>query len=272
MSHIHAGNFHRLSSAGQPLSERSPSIDVPLTFEPSSPGPVMHSQPQLPGRLSTNNIRETGADFRAPMYPAPCVRSVVFVSSTISDAPSRTSEPSVRTSSRHAEEEDVALETKYPAHGGDAQQEYTSIEHVKRRHRKSSRVTSARPARHGDDTKPVIVTSLNMTQGYVAMTYPNNDANLGSGFTTPAPMVGSPSTPVWGAPYTGGLVHMNYIPQQYYLPPTTPTVIVLPSCPAPYPQTHVQYTAPPVFILPPPVCPRGGNTYIPPCPRCHRSM
>ena len=269
MVYIHAGNFYRLSPAGQPSGERR--LDVPLKFESSSPGLIVYNLPQKPGRLSANSlVRKSGADFQAPMYPAPCVRFVVFFSSTISDVPSRMSDPGVRTSSRHAEEEGDDLETKYPAHGGDAQPDSTSIEYVERY--RESRVTFSRPAGHGDDTKPVLITSVSTTQGYAAMTYSNNGTNPRSGFTTPAPMIGSASTPVWGAPHAGGVAYTNYSPQLYYPPSATQNVIILPSYPTPYPQTHGHYITTPALLIPPHACVRDRNACISSCTYCHRSM
>ena len=263
---MYAGNFYRLISAGHPLGERQPGVDVPLMFEPLSPGPIIYSQPQLPGRLSANNIRETGADFRAPMYPDACVSSVAFFSFSNSDVLSRISEPGVRTSSGYTEKEDTP---EYPTYGGDAQRESMFIAYMERHY--ESWVMFARAAGHGDDIEPVIITGVNMTQDFVMMGYSNNGANPRSGFMTQTPMVSSAPTSVWSTPRTEWPAYTNPSPQLYY-PPSSAQAVIVPSYSAPYPQTQVYYTATPALLLSPYVSSYGRNAYTPSPPSHYRSM
>ena len=65
VGYIRSGRFHLLFSSGCPLGERRLGIDVPPTFEPLDVGPIIPSQPRLPGCLRTNSVRETGADLGA---------------------------------------------------------------------------------------------------------------------------------------------------------------------------------------------------------------
>ena len=79
VGYIHKGHSHLLSSVGCPSGERQLGVDVPLTCEPLSIGLIVYSQPRLPGCLSVNSVRETGADLRTSACPVSCVHSVPFV-------------------------------------------------------------------------------------------------------------------------------------------------------------------------------------------------
>ena len=56
--YVRRGRLHLLFSAGRPLGERQLGVEVPRTFKPLDVGPVIYSQPRLPGHLSTNTVRE----------------------------------------------------------------------------------------------------------------------------------------------------------------------------------------------------------------------
>ena len=71
VGYIRRGRFHLLFSAGCPLGSREPGVDVPLTFEPLDVGPVIFSQPRLPGYLSTNTVKETGTGLGVSVCAAP---------------------------------------------------------------------------------------------------------------------------------------------------------------------------------------------------------
>ena len=71
VGYVRRGRFHLLFSAGCPLGSRELGVDVPLTFEPLDVGPVIFSQPRLPGYLSTNTIKEKGAGLGASVCAAP---------------------------------------------------------------------------------------------------------------------------------------------------------------------------------------------------------
>ena len=57
---IRRGQFHLLFSAGSPLGERELGEDVPATFEELNVGVPEPVQPQVPGCLRTDVVRETG--------------------------------------------------------------------------------------------------------------------------------------------------------------------------------------------------------------------
>jgi len=71
VGYIRRGHFHLLFSAGCPLGSRELGVDVPLTIEPVDVGPIIFSQPRLPGYLSTSTVKETGAGVGASICAAP---------------------------------------------------------------------------------------------------------------------------------------------------------------------------------------------------------
>lgn len=71
VGYIRSGRFHLLFSAGYPLGERRLGTDVPPTFEPLDVGPIIPSQPRLPGCLRTSSVKETGFDLGASLSVAP---------------------------------------------------------------------------------------------------------------------------------------------------------------------------------------------------------
>ena len=71
VGYIRRGRFHLLFSAGCPLGSRQLGVDVPLTFEPLDVGPVIFSQPRLPGYLCTSTVKETGASLGASVCTTP---------------------------------------------------------------------------------------------------------------------------------------------------------------------------------------------------------
>ena len=79
VGYVRRGRFHLLFSAGRPLGERRLGVDVPLTFEPLNVGPIIYSQPRLPGYLCTKTVRKIGAGLRASTCAVPCVRSVISI-------------------------------------------------------------------------------------------------------------------------------------------------------------------------------------------------
>ena len=71
VGYIRRGRFHLLFSAGRPLGSRQLGVDVPLTFEPLDVGPIIFSQPRLPGYLCTSTVKETGAGLGASICTTP---------------------------------------------------------------------------------------------------------------------------------------------------------------------------------------------------------
>ena len=71
VGYIRRGRFHLLFSAGSPLGTRIRGLDVPLTFEPLDVGPIIRSQPRLPGCLRTSSVKETGADLGVSLNATP---------------------------------------------------------------------------------------------------------------------------------------------------------------------------------------------------------
>ena len=83
VGYVRRGRFHLLFSASLPLGSRELGVDVPLTFKRLNVGEIDRTLPRLPGYLSTNSIRETGADVGASTSPISYVRSVASVSSRV---------------------------------------------------------------------------------------------------------------------------------------------------------------------------------------------
>ena len=71
VGYIRRGRFHLLFSAGSPLGSRRRGVDVPLTFEPLGVGPIIRSQPRLPGCLRTSSVKETGANLGVSLNTTP---------------------------------------------------------------------------------------------------------------------------------------------------------------------------------------------------------
>jgi hypothetical protein len=71
VGYIRRGRFHLLFSAGRPLGPRQLGVDVPPTFEPLDVGPIIFSQPRLPGYLCTSTVKETGASLGASICTTP---------------------------------------------------------------------------------------------------------------------------------------------------------------------------------------------------------
>ena len=199
------GRFHLLFSAGCPLGERQLGADVPLTFEPLRVGPIVYSQPRLPGHLSTKTVRETGAGLGASISPVPYVHSAVFVSSSISF--------------ELTEKRGAALVTKHSTYREDAELELPFKKYTKRHY--SSWVTFARNVGHGDDIRPILITGVDMTRDFAMMAYVSSGVSLTSEFTISAPVVASISASAWGTWRTEGLVHTNCGPQLCRPPSST---------------------------------------------------
>ena len=219
MGYVRRGRFHLLFSAGCPLGERELGIDVPPTFKPLSVGPIIYSQPRVPGYLCTSTVREVGAGLGASIGAASYVRAVTSTSSQCSDVRSRTLEPGISISFELTEKQGAALLTKYPTYREDVELECIFKAYTKRHY--DSWVTFAHETGHGDDIKPVLVTGVDMTRNFAMMAYLNDSVSLASEFTTSIPMVGSASASAWGAWRTEGLIHMNCGPQLCCPPPST---------------------------------------------------
>ena len=227
VGYVRRGHFHLLFSAGLPLGERKLGTDVPTTFKPLYVGPIVYSQPRLPGYLSTSTVRKIGASLGASIHAVPYVLTVASISLHTSDMCYRMLEPGVSISFKLAENHGAALVTKYQTYREDAELESVFKAYTKRHY--DSWVTFARDIGHGDDTKPVLVTGVDMTRNFAMMAYSNDSANLTPEFTTSVPAVGSASASAWGTWYTEGLIHTNCGPQLCCPPSSTRPADLTPS-------------------------------------------
>jgi len=181
-------------------------VDVPRTFRQLDVGQTFVTEPQPPGYLSTNTVRETRDRPRASIYPY--VRSAGPVSSRTSHAYSSLLESGSSISFQLAGDQGAALLTKHPIFREDIQLERTFKEYAKEHY--DSWVAFARDRGHPDDVKPVLVTGVDMTRDFAMMTYSkDDDEDLTVEFTISAPGIASP----WGAWRTPGVVYTNCGPQ-----------------------------------------------------------
>ena len=134
------------------------------------------------------------------MHAVPYVLTVASISLHTSDICYRMLEPGVSISFKLTENHGAALVTKYRTYREDVELE--SVFKAYTKHHYNSWVTFACDIGHGDDIKPVLVTSVDMTRDFVMMAYLNDSANLTSEFTTSVPAVGSTSASAWGTWYT----------------------------------------------------------------------
>jgi len=202
---IRRGCFHLLFSAGSPLGERQLGIDVPLTFNLLNVGPIVHSQPRLPGYLSTVTVKSTGADLGGSINPVPCVPSVGSVPfpSVPQKMCSRMLEPGSRISFELKGEQGAALITRYRTYREDTALDSAFQSYTKRHY--DSWVSFARETGYGDDVRPVLVSGVDMTGDFAMMAYSKNDVDVTSEFLVLDPRVAS----IWGTWHINGLVHTN---------------------------------------------------------------
>lgn len=193
VGYIRRGRFHLLFSAGCPLGSRKLGVHVPPTFEPLDVGPVIYSQPRLPGYLCTSSVKEAGGSVGASVNTTPFL------------------EPGASFSFELTEKQGAALVTKHRTYREDIEHESAFEEYIKRHY--DSWVAFARNARHGNDIKPVLVTGVDMTRDFAMIAYSNNGTHLSSEFTTSVPLLASASIAAWGTWNTQGMVYTNCGPQ-----------------------------------------------------------
>lgn len=79
VGYVRKGCFHLLFHAGKSLGDSEQlGVDVPLTFQLLTVGPVINTQPRLPGCLSTTTVRESGVGVEASVCAVPCVIAVTL--------------------------------------------------------------------------------------------------------------------------------------------------------------------------------------------------
>ena len=224
VGYVRTGCFHLLFSAGSPLAERKPGVDVPLTFKQLDIGPIMNHQPWLPGCLVADNARSTQPRLTSssPSPPVPYVCSLTSIPCRTSSLWSMMLESRHRISLRLVGERGVALVTKYQTRREDVQRTGTFENYVKRHY--NSWVTFARETGHGNDINPVLITGVDMTRDFAMMSCSNEDEGLRCEFTTSA--LDGASALIWGTWQTTGPVHTNCGPQQdsFPFPQTTNAV------------------------------------------------
>jgi len=205
VGYILGGCFHLLFSAGRPLGERVPGVDVPHTFERLHVGPTFNTQPRSPGCLSTKTVREIPSRAGSSIYPY--VPSFAPVSSGTSGVCSRMLEPRSSTSFQLTGDRGAALLTKYPTYREDIQLGRVFEEYTKEHY--DSWVAFARERGYPNDIKPVLVTGVDMTRDFAMISYSNDGDDMTAEFTISAPGVAFP----WGKWRAPGVVYTNCGPQ-----------------------------------------------------------
>ena len=82
----------------------------------------------------------------------------------------------------------------------------------------------SREKKYGDDIKPILVSSVNMTKDFAMAAYSNEGASLKADLTISVPMFTSASASVWGKWCAKGLIHTNCGPQECIPPSFAQTV------------------------------------------------
>lgn len=225
VGYIRTGCFHLLFSAGCPLDDRQPGVDVPSTFKQLDIGPIINRQPRAPGYLFTNNVRASRVRLKPPtsppststlltstvvaspssVSPLPCVHPFVFTPFSSSDICFRMLESGSTISFRLAGGQGAALVTKYRTYREDIQRAGTFEKYAKEHY--ASWVTFARETGHGNDINPVLVTGVDRTREFAMMSYSNDDDDLRSEFTISVSGVDPASG--WGTWHTTGFVFTN---------------------------------------------------------------
>ena len=109
------------------------------------------------------------------------------------------------------QKQEVALITKFPTFREDTDLE-AAFEDCTKCHY-NSWVTCARDKRCGNDIKPVLVSSVDITKDFAMMAYSNNGTSRPRKFIVSGPVAGSSSSSVWGKWKTQGVVHTNCGPR-----------------------------------------------------------
>ena len=180
-------------------------VDVPHAFKKLDVGQIFTIEPQPPGYLSTNTVREAPGRPGASIYPY--AHPVTSVSFRTLDVCSSLLEPGSTISFQLTGDQGAALLTKHPIYREEIQLEGTFGEYTKEHY--DSWVAFARERGHANDVKPVLVTSVDVTKDFAMITYSKDDIDLTAEFTISPPGITSP----WGTWRTPGMVHTNCGPQ-----------------------------------------------------------
>lgn len=223
---IRRGQFHLLFSAGCPLGERQPGVDVPLTFEELNIGTLATGQPRRPGCLHTPNVQQVGAGLDATGFTTLYVPSLWSSFLLLNDASTRLLEHGVNFSFELAGNRGAALVTRYPTYCEDSLLD-SAFETYTVRHYQSW-VEFAHHMQYGSNVQPVLISGVDMTRDFAMVSYSNKGTSHEPRPTIAVPMFASASTSFRGTWRTRCLVHTNDGPQQS----------------GPFPRERARYTPP----------------------------
>jgi len=217
---LRSGRFHLLFSAGSPLGERQPGVDVPTTFEQLDVGTPISGEPRPPGCLHTSTIQQVGAGpvdaGFTPLYVPP----LGSPSTILTDELPRSMNHGINFVFDLAGPCGAALVTKYPTYRKDSPLNLAFETYLM--HHYKSWVDFARFKQYGNDIRPVLVDGFDMTSDFAMVAYSNKDtpgSNAGNVSMFPSDPGSFP-----GEWHTRFLPHMNHGPQQRSPPPHEPTM------------------------------------------------
>jgi len=207
---VRRGRFHLLFSAGCPLGERQPGVDVPVTFKELTVGTTVFSQPRPAGCIQT--FQEFGVGPSVSVSTTPYVPSIRRFFTYLRNAPPRSPEPGVPCPLKLNGNRGAALVTRYPTYREDSLSEST-FEHYTKRHYESW-VAFTRDREGAGGVRPVIVSGFDMTGDFAMVAYSNIGDHLESDPTL-AILMPTPTSPsAWGTWCTSRPCDTNCGPRQ----------------------------------------------------------
>jgi len=212
---IHRGEFHLLFSAGCPLGERQPGVDVPVTFEELAVGTTVFGKPRPAGHLRI--FQEPGAGPGVSASTTPCVLSIKLFLACLRNAPRRSSKPGVVPLFKLTGNRGAALVTRYPTYGQDALSESVFQRYTMRHY--DSWVAFACHKGLPNVVRPVIVSGFDMTRDFAMVAYSNMGGYLESDPTLAILMPTPNSSSAWGTWCTSRPCDTNCGPRQCDLSP-----------------------------------------------------
>ncbi|KAF9789168.1 hypothetical protein BJ322DRAFT_524556 [Thelephora terrestris] len=195
---IRQGRFHLLFSAGLPLGERRPGVDVPNAFEQLRVGTMEPGGQRDPCCVAARSSRQPGTNI------------AITVPST------QPLQPGVSFSYELTGDRGAALTTRHPTYTEDSRSESEFKRYTKRHYK--SWVKFARDKKYGTNLRPVLVSGFDMAKDFAIMAYSNVETSVHSGATFSTPMFGStPASSSWRW-RTSCSPHVKHGPQEL-LPP-----------------------------------------------------
>lgn len=120
--------------------------------------------------------------------------------------------PGVKMTFRLTSKQGAALITNHATYREDIEREHNFETYIKKYY--DSWVDFAQEQGHGEDIKPVLVTGVDLTKQFAAISYSDNQTTMECDFSMGTPDVDSVSLSVWGSWHTRGSVHTTCGPDE----------------------------------------------------------